>query len=342
MENSRSNRLTVLVASVVAAALLAAGCAGAQKREITSSEFLDHIKVLASDEMRGRGNGTPELARAARYIMREFQRAGLEPAEEFNYLQYFSIRTGSRLGDGNSLALRIGERELDLEVGSDYVPISFGGEQRLSAPLVFAGYGITAPEMGYDDYAGIDAAGKAVLVLALEPQRDRADSPFEGTLDTTYAQNQHKILNARSHGAAAVILVRGPLHRRPQDPELPSMEAGFVVEEMGLPAAAARAAPIEELLASAGLDLLALQRRIDDDLQPRSAEIDGAEVSLSVDVRSVRRRVANVVGVLPGSDPELRQEVIVVGAHYDHIGLGYRGSMAPGSAGQIHNGADDW
>jgi len=341
MDDSRSNRLTVFIAMVISASLLAAGCAGVPKREITRTEFLGHIRVLASDEMRGRGNGTPELGRAARYIMREFRRAGLQPAEEFNYLQYFSIRTGSRLSGENALTLRIGEHELDLDVGSDYVPISFGGEQRLSAPLVFAGYGITAPEIGYDDYAGIDAAGKAVLVLALEPQRDRVESPFEGTLDTTYAQNQHKILNARGHGAAAVILVRGPLHRRPQDSELPSMGVGFVVEEMGLPAVAALASPIEELLASAGFDLLALQRQIDDDLQPRSDEIDGAQVSLCVNVRSVRRRVANVVGVLPGSDPELRHEVIVVGAHYDHIGLGYRGSMDPSGAGEVHNGADD-
>ena len=235
MGNSRSNRLIILGILAISAVLLAAGCASAPKREITRSEFLDNIKVLASDEMRGRGNGTPELGRAARYIMREFQRAGLQPTEEFQYMQYFSIRTGSRLGGENALVLRVGERELDLEVGSDYVPISFGGEQRLSAPLVFVGYGITAPEIGYDDYADIDVAGKVVLVLGLEPQRDRSESPFEGTLDTTHAQDQNKILNARNHGAAAVILVRGPLHRRPDDPELPSMEAGFIVEEMGIP-----------------------------------------------------------------------------------------------------------
>jgi hypothetical protein len=332
-------RNAVLTLSLIA--FLSAGCSVVPVREITPNEYVGHVQMLASDEMMGRGNGTPELDKAAQYIRREFQRARLHSLGRSGYFQYFTIRMGSRLGARNRLVFATGEGGKSLPLGTGFVPVSFGGESAVDAPVVFAGYGITAQEYGYDDYAGIDVNGKAVLIFDLEPQREREDSPFDGRVDSQHALLQTKILNARNNGAAAVIVFTGPLHRREGVPELPRTDAGFSVDGMGVNAVKAASVPIEEVLTGAGIEPEQAQKDIDDELKPRSSELTGVRVSLEVDVASVNRRVANVVGMIPGSDPKLKDEVIVVGAHYDHLGLGYRGSMAPAQAGEVHNGADD-
>ena len=339
------NAFRFLAVGALAVTVLLSGCATAQKQEITASEYIDHVKFLASDELMGRGNGTPSLDQAARYIRTEFKRASLLPGGDANYYQYLTITIGSHIGPGNAFALGTGGSEIAFSLGEQYVPVSFGENPSGGLPLVFAGYGITAPEAEYDDYLGIDAKGKAVLILALEPQRDKADSRLDGTADTAHAQIQTKVLNARNHGAAAVVIVRGPLHHRELEAadidELPRLSEAFSVEGMGIPAVLAAYEPLANALAPTGTDLRALQEGIESDFQPRSAEIKGAVLTLNVDVKPVKRRVANVIGMIKGVDAELGDEVIVVGAHYDHLGLGYTGSMAPGLAGQIHNGADD-
>jgi aminopeptidase YwaD len=322
-----------------------AGCTSTPKRGITASEYIDHVKFLASDELKGRGNGTPELEQAARYIRTEFQRARLQPGGQANYYGYLTITVGSRFGEENLLLIKSKSRESKLELGGQFVPVSFGENNAAELPLVFAGYGISASEAHYDDYEGVDVRGKAVLIFALEPQRDRADSPFDGTADTRHAQMQTKVLNARSHGAVAALIVRGPLHRAEieasHSDELPTITEAYSVAGMGIPAAQVAYEPVRQVLADAGIDLGELQEEIEMDLKPRSAPVEGVSVRMNVDVKPIKKRVSNVIGIVKGSDPEVGDEVIVVGAHYDHLGLGYSGSMAPDLAGQIHNGADD-
>ena len=339
------NAFRYLAAGLLAVAGLLSACATAQKQEITSAEYIDHVRFLASDALQGRGNGTPSMEQAARYIRAEFQRAGLIPTGDANYYQYLTITVGSRFEPDNLFTISSGESETEFSLGEQYVPVSFGGASSDNLPLVFAGYGITAPEADYDDYEGIDVKGKVALIMALEPQRDDVDSPFDGTADTQHAQIQTKVLNARKHGAAALIIVRGPLHHRELEAagvdELPELTESYSVAEMGIHAVMAALAPVDTALQSAGVNLRELQQSIDADLHPRSKIIEGASIALNVDVKPVRRRVANVLGLIKGSDPKVADEIIVVGAHYDHIGLGHTNSMSPDLAGSIHNGADD-
>lgn len=334
-------RIKYFFVLAIAVFLTTASCVTAPKQEITPSEFLRHIQVLASDDMKGRGNGTPELERAAHYIRHQFERARLLPGFNDSYFHSFPIRIGSRLGGRNSLVFKTEVSERTLELGRDYMPVSFGGERKVETPLVFAGYGITAPEFDYDDYGNVDVKNKIVVVLDLEPQRSKADSVFGGTADTQHSLLQTKVLNARNHGAVGIIIFTGPAHISSDVSELPARGEGFSVDEMGIPGARVTLSTIEDILSQAGLDVEQVQTGIDADLKPRSAELRGASVEMAMDVVTLTRRVANVVGKLPGTDDKLRDEVIVVGAHYDHLGLGYRGSMSPRAAGQIHNGADD-
>src|ERR1700680_3322085 len=145
----------------------AAQSASEAAHEISRRAYMQDVVYLASDAMRGRGNGSPELDVAAGYIAGQFRLAGLQPAGENNsYFQNFEITTGARLGTRNAL-------EIDgkpLAAGRDFVPIVFSDSADFTGSLVFAGYGITAPEYHYDDYAGIDVRGKIVVALSHEPQ----------------------------------------------------------------------------------------------------------------------------------------------------------------------------
>jgi hypothetical protein len=207
---------------------------------------------------------------------------------------------------------------------------------RETADLVFAGYGITAPDLGYDDYAAIDARGKLVLVLDGEPRRDDPSSPFRRPDAYHYSERRHKIINAREHGARGVLLAAHPSATRDSLPEL-----GGVTQPWGVLAAAVTRPVADELLAPSGRSLAALVSAIDRELRPGSLPVAGARLALEVSLARDRGRTANVIGVLPGTDPRLRDEAIVVGAHYDHLGHGGEGSLAPDQLGAVHPGADD-
>jgi len=296
--------------------------------------------MLASDELKGRGNGTPELDRAAAYIADQFQRIGLEAAgDEGTYLQAFELITGLTLGPSNSLTIEGPAATVTLQLGRDYQPLSIGGsDQELSVPLVFAGYGISAPDLDYDDYAGLDVSGKAVLVLRHEPQETDENSAFDGREFSQHATFLRKAQVARARGASALLVVDDPNHaaeatftRWLQDPQ---------AEEYGLPLLHLPRARAQEVLGSLA-DLDAIARDIDADLTPRSRVLEGASLTYQENLTKTRRTVSNVVGVLRGADPAKAGEALVVGAHYDHLGISGRFSLSQNSTGQIHNGADD-
>lgn len=171
---------------------------------------------LASDELEGRGIGTKGLDRAADYLYEQFQQIGLNTALiDGGPFQPFEITTGARLGKHNTLsfvgALADTDQpvllESNLKVGEDFTPLAIGGSGRFHLPLVFAGYGITGREEKYDDYAGVDVKGKAVILLRHEPQQNNPHSVFDGDKDSRHATFRAKVSNAFQHGAAAVIFV---------------------------------------------------------------------------------------------------------------------------------------
>jgi hypothetical protein len=288
--------------------------------------------------MEGRASGTAGADRAAQYIAEHFRRLGLRPGGDAGgYLQAFSVHTRVRLDADNGLELKEpGGAHRAFAPGPDYLPFAFSDDGDVSADLVFAGFGISAPPLGYDDYAGLDARGKIVLVMTGEPREQDPHGPFRAPEHFHYTELRHKVLNARHHGAAAVVVVEHP--GRPNDAPRPIRGT---TPAWGVLAASATRAVADAMLTPAGPGLAALQQEIDRALAPRSRTLQGVTARLRVRLIREQSPTANVVGVLPGTDPVLRDEAVVVGGHYDHLGRGSPFSLAPDHADAIHPGADD-
>jgi hypothetical protein len=320
--------------------LCAAGSAAPQ--QFDPDAYLRYVRFLASDELKGRGNGTPELDKAAEYIAQQFRSAGLVPAgDNSTFFQKFTVTAGSELGPDNRLTLRSGTQAIDAAVRRDYVPIGMGDKSLLSGPVVFAGYGITAGEYNYDDYKGQDVTGKIVLVLAHEPRENDDASPFAGKQLTTHGQDNIKAINAKYRLARAILIVQDPANHPDAESALTGLSSDAQVEELGIAAFRISRSLADKILRTQDKGLLQLQRLIDERMAPQSFDLSGVEIQIEMDIKRVRKEERNVVGMLPGTEPKIGDEEIVIGAHYDHLGRGDRSSMDPQFIGQVHHGADD-
>jgi hypothetical protein len=313
----------------------AARQASASVAGLSADRYLNHVTYLSRDEMKGRASGSPELEQAGDYIASQFRLWGLRQAgADGTYFQNFEVTTGTELGTRNELAIG----GADLKINTDFVPIPFSNTAEFVGPAVFVGYGITAPELGYDDYSGINANGKIVVALRHEPQESDSSSRFNGNTFTTHATFINKAVNAKQHGARGIVFITDVNHG---NEDVGPATRGAETENLGIPSAHARRDPFVELIAKAGKDLADIQKQIDADLRPQSFDLPAARIRIATEVNRVRKPVRNVIGAVAGSDPALANEWIVVGAHYDHLGLGDRNSLAPSQVGQIHHGADD-
>jgi hypothetical protein len=327
--------------------LLTGASAAALAPDIEPDHLLAHIKFLSSDEMKGRSNGSPELERAAEYIADAFGKAGLRPAgDNGSWFQSFVLDAGLIVGRDNRLTIERDGKRVTLTPVSGYLPLAAPINDKPDSPsvafenlpVVFAGYGLTVPSAGYDDYANVDVKGKVVLIFTHEPQEHEQNSRFDGTRSVRQATLQAKASLARQHGARALLAVSDPTHKT-DDAPYALFERDPEAESQPIPVLRVRREQMKPFLDTWGLDALA--RQIDKDLQPKSRPLPGATVSYVEHLAKNRRPVRNVVGVLPGSDPQKAKEALVIGAHYDHVGLGGRLSVAPERTGEIHNGADD-
>ncbi len=302
-----------------------------------ADRYLGHIKFLASPEMRGRASGSPELEKAAQYIVNEFKSDGLKPVEGTNYLQPFDITTSAVLGKADRFEFVLNGQSQDLQPTKDFEPVSFSGRGKASAGVVFAGYGITAPEYNYDDYAGLDVKGKFVLVLKHEPQEYDDKSIFEGRVYTDHSEEYSKAANARRHGAAGVILINDRIHHQTSADELDGFSAAEGPADAGILFVQVKEQVVDPWFRAEGKDLMSIESGIDADVKPRSFVFRKLQVRENVDVERVVKTVHNVVAYLPGQT----DEYVIIGAHYDHLGLGGRFSLAPSLIGTVHPGADD-
>jgi len=326
------------VSITIVNALLLALASQLSAVEIGAKAYMDDVKFLASPSLKGRATGSPELERAAKYIAKEFEKAKLQPLNGSSYLQPFDVSVDAELGSGNRFEYVFENTRHSLRLQQEFVPFSFSGTGKISAPVVFAGYGITAREYNYDDYAGIDVKGKAVLVLRHEPQEYDAKSVFAGRVYTEHSQLFSKAVNAKLHGAAAVIFITDTASHSNTDDALEKFGKSVSPSNPGIPFLHLKAEVAERWLEAAGRNLKSVQEEIDKDLRPRSFPLsDQLLVEGEVDVRRSLKTVHNVAGYLPG----LTEEYVVVGAHYDHLGLGEQFSLAPSMAGKVHPGADD-
>ncbi len=322
-----------LCAASLSVVLLAAATA-----DIDPQRYLNDVKYLASPQLKGRATGSPELEKAAHYIARQFRAAGLRPVDGKSYFQAFSVTTLAKLGSGNRLSFTLDGQASHLKPQQDFAPFNFSSRGALTHPVVFAGYGITAPEYGYDDYAGLDVKGKTVLLLRHEPQEYDENSVFAGKVYTQHAQFFSKATNAKNHGAAAVLLVSDRYNHRGDADQLEPFGRTVGPADVGIPFVQVRAEIAEAWFRSAGRSLEQIQAGIDKDLHARSFAFP-AKFHLEgfADLERQVKTVHNVAGYLRGQT----DEYIIIGAHYDHLGLGEQFSMAPSQAGTVHPGADD-
>jgi len=319
---------------VIAAAVLLAAVS-APVPQADPARYLNDIKTLAAPDMEGRGAGTKGLTRAQHLIERRYKELGLEPAGVNGYAQPFTVITGARLKSGNHFVGQASGSRNELKMDQDFVPFSFSASGQVAAPLVFAGYGATADEFRYDDYAGLDVKDKIVIVLRYEPSGFAEKSGNHGL--TQHSQLITKAINARNHGAKAVIVLNGKLGDGEED-LLTRFGSVSGPENVGLVMVQVKNAAADTWFQSAGKSLKDVQEQINSATKPVSfAFPDTLHLSLHIDIETTRATVNNVLAWLPGQT----DEYVIIGAHYDHLGRGNFDSLAPSQIGQIHPGADD-
>lgn len=314
------------------------------------------VQFLSSDEMRGRGPGTGGLDLAADFIAQRWQEQALDTKLfDGSPFQTFTIpgTVEASKPERNRLRTIFGSGEVeDLELDHDFRPMSLGSSGRFEGPLVFVGYGITANEKGlqYDDYAGIDVRGKVVIAIRKEPQQADPQSAFSGTQSSRHALFATKLANAIQHGAVGLIFVNDTLSfektsiSNNSDAEsLPAIEdAGRSTNaKSSIPALFVTRRIVEGWLARVrpSITLKDIEQQIDSDFHPHSIELVDCSIAGEVLIEKSSLRVKNVIASIEGIG-ELSKETVVIGAHYDHVGMGGPGSLAPGTI-EVHNGADD-
>jgi hypothetical protein len=343
--------LTIALAAGVSATAFAATPSVEQPglAQIRDADLRADIGFLASDALDGRLSLQPGDDVAVQWIASEFAKAGLKPAATDaqgnpSYLQ--AVPLIEYRPDVQATRLSLKRAGKSIEWKNPDVSGSFPEDQDVQAPVVFAGYGITAPELGYDDYAGLDVKGKVVVVFDHEPQETDANSIFNGTGNTRYATGYVKVLNAQEHGAVAVLLAPEPSHNHPSAQEVrarighqaehaanPIPAQALVDNPLHIPSMIISADVSSQLLATSGSTPAALQQAIDKDLKNHSLALPDTAISLHLHNSSRREAVTwNVVGLVEGSDPKLAPETIIISAHHDHDGE---------SGGKIWHGADD-
>ncbi|MFP5378530.1 MAG: M28 family peptidase, partial [Vicinamibacteria bacterium] len=342
-----SGTLATLGTSVLLLASLAAGLTASSARswDVDEARFMAHVRFLSSDKLEGRGNGEPGLETAAEYIARGFEAAGLAPGgDDGTWYQPFAVEVLRQPLLTDVVTLRSAEGDTRLAIGRQFYPLSILDrtadntvDTLEDVPVAFAGFGIAAPGLGYDDYAGLDVRGAAVVAFTHEPQEDDERSVFGGTALTPHASVTSKAAVAAARGARLLLLVEDPSHvtdraitanwRR--DPQ---------IEALPIPVIRVDRSRIDAALPIA-LDEAA--RAIDLTLTPQSRRFDEVRVSYTHRFARTRPTVRNVVGVMRGTHAPIAGEAVVIGGHYDHLGRSGQYSRAIGADGQIHNGADD-
>src|SRR5205814_2109670 len=238
--------------------------------DLSASTYLQYVTYLSRDEMKGRGNGSPELVQAGDYIASQFKAAGLQPmGDNGTYFQSFEITTGTEFGPKNEVKIN----GKSLKLNDEFVPIAFSNSASNAGHVVFAGYGITAPELKYDDYQGIDAKNKIVVVFRHEPQELDEHSVFDGKNFTTHATFDHKAANAKLHGALGIIFITDPNNHPADQEEVGTATRGAPPDNIGIPSVHAKRDPFMTMFKNNGKDLAAIQKQIDTDLKPESFEL---------------------------------------------------------------------
>jgi Zn-dependent M28 family amino/carboxypeptidase len=290
-----------------------------------------HVRYLASPELEGRLAIAPSSHKAAEYIARLFKEYGLEPRGTEGYFQDFEMTIGFQPTVDTGLELKP-TRGRAWRAPADVVrPLNLTANSKAESEVVFVGYGLSLPDSGYDDYAGVDVKGKIVAFLRGTPRwGDETPLPRSAT------NLSQRVRAAAQKGAAGVLVLNTPENDR----LLPLGARGRMAQPVEIPVLNVSLAVANRLLQPAGLSVADAIEKLNSTRQPISQPIPNLQVSMSAGIEPRKGIARNVVGFLPGADPTKREEIIVIGAHYDHLGFGEVGSLAP-EPGEVHPGADD-
>ena len=302
--------------------------------EITKQEIQDHINYLASDELEGRFSGSAGERLAGDYIAKEFESYGLKKMFGSSYFQEFDFTSNIELGENNSLSIKTSEGTIDLKINDDFVTAPFSGNFNFESDLVFVGYAITSDKIDYYDFAGVDVNNKIVIAMRYNPDNDSTKSEFDA-----FSALRRKASTAKEKGAKAIVFVNG--YKPAEDDKLIEFryDRSSGIEDFA--AVHVKRDIIDNLLKANGKDFKEVQETIDNTKKPLSFSLDNGSISIQTEVKYNTGVGRNVVGWIEGSDPVLKNEYIVLGAHYDHLGYGEVGSLYRGDEVLIHNGADD-
>ncbi len=320
-----------------------------------AAPFNDSIRVadlkadlffLAGDGFKGRLVGTPENALAADFVRSRFERAGLQPgAPNGTFIQPTQLMVAS-LGAGNALTVSLpGGATLEHKPEQDFYPQRFSASGSVTAPVVYAGFGIHAPALGYDDY-GDRVKGRIALILEHEPGERDPKSPFDGVVTAEAAVAIKKAMAAQAKGAVGVLFVTD-VHNHPapanfeaaarafwppRPPRIDRFTLASWADRVRIPVGQVSPALAETMVSGSGRSLLELAKAAETERGFAGIALDGVEVTLAT---AVNRHIVpdrNVLAFVEGADPKLKDEVVIISAHYDHEG-------ADGNV--IYSGADD-
>ncbi|HEU4389140.1 MAG TPA: M28 family peptidase [Blastocatellia bacterium] len=304
--------------------------------DVSAERIAKHVSFLASDKLEGRRAGTSGAEQAAQYIAAEFKRNGLAPASSNGFLEPFSFVAEVQAGKANTFLMKRAGGATALKVGDGFLPMAFSSPGPASGPVVFAGYGISSPELQYDNYAGIDVAGKIVLVLRGTPDGDNPHGRFADRFPQG-REVEDKTLKAREKRARGVVFIAEQDDFRSSRTTKLRYDLNFL--DASIPAVTIGRNAAREIFAAGGTSLDEAEKQVKD--KSTASELKGITIEFKTDVIKISKDTSNVVGIVRGTDPKLSSEYVVIGAHYDHLGLGGPESLAQNPEGQIHHGADD-
>lgn len=346
----------ILLNFIILIAALLTGCTNNQVlnsasggiNSINASLIKNDLYFLASDSLKGRTTPSPELNSAAKYISDNFAANGVSPVDN-SYFQKVKLGYIS-LAENNSLVIKSKNNEISYKIKKDITPFEMTANKSATAPVVFAGYGIDAPEYRYNDYTNINVKGKIVFVLRHEPGENDQASIFAGKEMTKYSNIDEKVKTAIKYGAVAVLIAQDPLNHlmlTPRGYPWPSLSSIIpdnllpltLLEDENekVPVVQVGENVIGQLFGSAD-NLKNIQKKIDEDLRPQSFELKDINAALRTSTITKTADASNVIGFIPGSDPALRDRLIILGAHYDHVGIKKEHEKGED---YIYNGADD-
>lgn len=313
--------------------VLALSCTqnGIDNPEISIEELNEHISFLASDSLKGRKPGTPEGKVAAEYIGNQLKAFGYKLISGDGF-QYFDVITGVAAGEGNALSFN----ETIAVLNEDFIPFNFSANGSTEAEVVFCGFGfdINKKEFSWSDYQDMDVNGKWLMILRADPELDNDESLF-----IPYSSDRNKVLTAKDKGAAGVLLVSGVEYDKKD--ELAKLVADQMGTNSGIPAFHITRSFANKILSKSGNTIEELEAFLIKEKDPKPFDCK-VTVKASSEIEFKQVETQNVLGFLEGNDPILKDEIVIIGGHYDHLGFGgpNSGSRVPDENG-IHYGADD-